>query len=126
MGGSGGGGGGWGGSIGGGWGSDGAIGGGDAAGGAAAQDCPVALTAVLVGPAAGACAVGDILDVVFNAAPPPGRAVCVHRITGVTVGAIAGIPGLSKLLECLVAGVGYEAHIDKIVGGRVDVTISQV
>lgn len=127
MGGSGGGGGGWGGSIGGGgaWGGDGATGGGGA-GGAVAQECPVTLTATLVGPAAGVCAVGDVLDVVYHATPAPGRAVCVHRVSGATVGAIAGIPGLSKLLECLDAGVGYEAHVDKIVGGRVDVTINQV
>lgn len=123
MGGSGGG--GWSGSTGGGtWGGDGATGG--AAGGGAAFDCPTAFKAALVGPAAGACEAGDILDVVFAPNPAPGRAICINRTTKVTVGSIGGIPGLTKLLECLQASVGYEAHVDKVISGRIDVTVRQV
>jgi hypothetical protein len=89
-------------------------------------ECPVSLAAVLVGPASSSCAVGDILDVTLITMPAPGRAVCVHRVTGLTVGAIAGIPGLAVFLECLRAGVGYEAHVNAVVGGRVDVTLQKI
>lgn len=88
--------------------------------------CPSSLTAVLVGPAAGACSVGDVLDVTLITAPPPGRAVCVHRATAATVGAIAGIPGLARFLDCLAEGVVYEAQVDAIVGGRIDVTVRKI
>ncbi len=128
MGGSGGGGGSWGGSTGGTWGDGGAGGatGGAGGGSGAALGCPVSFNATLIGPAAVAWTAGEILDVTLISSPAPGRAVCVHRATGVTVGAIGGIPGLAKLLECLQAGVGYEARIDTILGGKIDVTVSQV
>lgn len=120
MGGSGGGSGNWGGSIGGG--GSGGGGGGSGAG----SDCPLSFKTALIGPVAGACVAGDVLQLVFQPAPPPGRIICVHVGTGVTVGAIGGIPGLSKVIECLQAGVHYEAHVDNIVGGRVDVTVTLV
>ena len=86
-------------------------------------ECPETLPATLVGPAPGACAVGDVLDVVRMTSPTPPRVVCVHRSTGVTVGAIGGVPGLGRLLECLEDGVGYEAVVGSVFGGRVDVTL---
>jgi hypothetical protein len=89
-------------------------------------DCPLTFKAALIGPVAGACAVGDVLDVIFQSTPPPGRIVCVHRGTGATVGAIGGIPGLSKVIECLQAGVQYEALVNNIAGGRVDLTVNRV
>lgn len=110
------------------WGGGSGIGGGSigGGGGGAGSDCPLSFKTALIGPVAGACAVGDVLQVIFQAAPPPGRIVCAHMGTGATVGAIGGIPGLSKVIECLQAGVQYEAHVDNITGGRVDVTVSLV
>jgi len=84
------------------------------------------LPTALIGPVPGGCAVGDLLQVIFQPTPPPGRIICVHIGTGATVGAIGGIPGLSKVIECLQAGVQYEAHVDNITGGRVDLTVNLV
>lgn len=120
MGGSGGSSGNWGGALGGGSGIGGGGGGGDG------PDCPISFKATLIGPVAGACAIGDLLQLVFQPTPPPGRIICVHTVTGGTVGAIGGIPGLSRVIECLQAGVNYEAHVDNIAGGRVDVTVNLV
>lgn len=125
MGGSGGGSGNWGGASGGGSGIGSAAGGG-AGGGGAGSDCPLSFKTALIGPVPGGCAVGDLLQVIFQPTPPPGRIICVHMGTGATVGAIGGIPGLSKVIECLQAGVQYEAHVDNITGGRVDVTVNLV
>jgi len=127
MGGSGGGSGNWGGASGGSSGiGSGSAGGSGGGGGNTGNDCPLSFKAALIGPVAGACAVGDVLQVIFHPTPPPGRIVCVHPLTGATVGAIGGIPGLAKLIECLRAGVSYEAQVTNILGGRVDVTVSQV
>jgi branched-subunit amino acid ABC-type transport system permease component len=82
--------------------------------------------ATLIGPVAGACAVGDLLQVIFQPTPAPGRIVCIHAVTGAVVGAIGGIPGLAKIIECLQAGVNYEAHVDHVSGGRVDATVNLV
>jgi len=112
----------WGGSSGAGSGISGSSSGG---GGGTGPDCPLSFKTALIGPA-GACAVGDLLEVIFHSTPPPGRIVCVHVGTGATVGSIGGIPGLSKLIECLKAGVQYEAHVNNIAGGRVDVTVNLV
>jgi hypothetical protein len=60
------------------------------------------------------------------ATPPPPRIICVHRVTGRPVGAIGGVPGLGLLLECLEAGVVYEALVDAVSGGSVDVTLRKV
>lgn len=57
------------------------------------------------------------------ATPPPARVVCVHRATGLSVGAIGGVPGLGRLLECLDEGVVYEAVVVTVLGGRVDVMV---
>lgn len=114
----------WGGGSGGG-GSD--HGGGSGSGSAGGQlNCPTSFATSLIGPVAGAMAVSDLLDVVLQASPPPARAVCVHRSNGAIVGSIGGIPGLAVFLQCLEAGVAYEAHVDAIVGGRVDITVQRV
>ncbi len=98
--------------------------GGGSGGGASA--CPATLPATLVGPVPGSCAAGDLLDVTRMATPPPARVVCVHRGTGRKVGAIGGVPGLGRLLECLDEGVAYEAVVDAVAGGRVEVTVRRV
>jgi hypothetical protein len=100
----------------------GGTGGGSGGGG----ECPETLSTTLVGPVPGACAPGDVLDVTIVATPPPPRVVCVHRATGRPVGAIGGVPGLGLLLECLEAGISYEAVVDAVSGGRVDVTLRKV
>lgn len=104
-------------------GSGGGTGGGSGEG---ASECPDALTATLVGPLPGSCVAGDVLDVIRMATPPPARVVCVHRTTGRTVGAIGGVPGLGRLLECLDEGVVYEAEVVAVSGGRVDVMVRKV
>jgi len=91
-----------------------------------ALDCPETLSATLVGPVPNGCAVGDILDVVRMASPAPPRVVCVHRSSRVTVGAIGGVPGLGILLECLERGVNYEALVESVAGGRVDVAVRKI
>lgn len=121
MGGSGGGSGNWGGAS-----SIGSSAGGGAGGGGTGSDCPSSFKTALIGPVPGGCAVGDVLQVTFQPNPSPGRIICIHPGTGATVGAIGGIPGLSKVIECLQAGVQYEAHVDRIIGGRVDVTVNLV
>ncbi len=126
MGGSGGGSGTWGGALGGGSGIGGGSAGGGAGGGSAGSDCPLSFKTALIGPVPGGCVVGDILQVIFLPTPPPGRIICAHMGTGATVGAIGGIPGLSKVIECLQTGVRYEANVDNITGGRVDVTVNLV
>ena len=113
----------WGGGTGG---SSGGGGGGGGASGGGELRCPASFATSLIGPLPGAIAVGHLLDVVLQTAPSPARAVCVSRTSGSTVGAIGGIPGLAVFLQCLEAGVAYEAHVDAIVGGRVDVTVQQI
>jgi hypothetical protein len=44
----------------------------------------------------------------------------------VTVGAIGGVPGLGILLECLERGVNYEALVESVAGGRVDVAVRKI
>jgi hypothetical protein len=111
--------------VGGGGGSD--YGGGSGGGSAGGQlNCPTSFSTSLIGPVASAMAAGDLLDVVLQALPPPARAVCVHRLSGAIVGSIGGIPGLAVFLQCLEAAVAYEAHVDAIAGGRVDITVQRV
>ena len=122
----GGGGSGGGGSWGGGSGGGGSAGGGGSGSGGSQLNCPASFPTSLIGPAPGTMVVNDMLDVNLQALPLPARAVCLSRSSGAVVGAIGGIPGLAVFLECLSSGVAYEAHVDAIVGGRVDITVQRV
>ena len=124
----GGGGGGGGGGPAAGWGGGSGTGGNEAggSGGGGGPNCPTSFATSLVGPVPGSVTVGDRLDVILRTLPPPPRAVCVDRPAGTVVGAIGGIPGLAVFIDCLAAGVGYEATVDAVAGGRVDVTVRMV
>lgn len=88
--------------------------------------CPSVVKTSLVGPVLGTMVVGDVLGVISLEIPAPARAVCVSRASGAVVGSIGGIPGIATLVDCINAGISYEALVDAIIGGRVDVTIRRM
>ncbi len=87
--------------------------------------CPKRLKAVVMGPAPG-IATGARLEVSLDKTTAPPRVILVDPTSSSTVGSIAGIPELDRLLDCLERGVSYRAFVDRVDGGRVDVTITQL
>jgi hypothetical protein len=49
--------------------------------------------------------------------------ILVDEVTLATVGSLAGIPNLATLIRCLDQGVAYRAYVDRVDGGRIDVTV---
>ena len=95
--------------------------GGAAGGSGGSPACPAKISASVAAPAPGIAA-GSWLDVVLDILTQPNRVVLVDS-AGATVGSISGIPGLATLIACLASGVAYRAYVDRINGGRVDVTL---
>lgn len=96
--------------------------GGGGAGGPGGLECPLKISAVVTGPAPGITA-GSWLEVQLDTSTDPPRVTLLDPAAGVTVGSISGIPGLNILIQCLNGGVSYRAYVDKVDGGRVDVTL---
>ena len=65
------------------------------------------------------------LRVELDATRQPRRVVIVDPVTTTRVGAIGGIPDLQRLIDCLAAGVRYDAMVTAVDGGRVDVHIQR-
>jgi hypothetical protein len=86
------------------------------------QDCPSRIATAISGPAAG-IAKGEWLEVRVDRSGGHPRVVLVHKVTFVTVGSLAGVPDLATLMRCLDQGVPYRAHVDRVDGGRIDVTV---
>lgn len=74
-----------------------------------AAPCPPRVIAILPDP--GGIDVGDAVNVVFEAGPPA-RAIVI-TLGGIRLGAVSGVPNLSRLLECLREGVAYNARVDR-------------
>lgn len=88
------------------------------------QDCPSRLTTVVAGPVEG-IAKGSWLDVRIDRSGGQPRVILIDEVTGVTVGSLAGVPNLAILIRCLEDGVPYRAIVDRVDGGRIDVTVLQ-
>jgi hypothetical protein len=95
--------------------------GGGGAGGGSGMLCPPKISAAITGPVAGITA-GTWLEVVLRPGTPS-RVVVTDLVRGIDVGSISGIPGLNVLINCLENGVHYRAYVDRVHGGRVDVTL---
>jgi hypothetical protein len=85
-------------------------------------ECPSKLRAPITGPRPGIAA-GSWLDVQLDDSAEPVRVVLRDPIREEIVGSISGIPGLAVLIQCLGAAVVYRAYVDRVDGGRVDVTL---
>lgn len=86
------------------------------------QNCPPRISTVVSGPAAGISA-GDWLDVRLDRTAGPARVILVDQVTQRPVGSLAGIPDLATLIRCLEDNVGYSAYVDRVDGGRIDITV---
>jgi hypothetical protein len=96
---------------------------GGAFGGAgSSQDCPQRIATVIAGPIQG-IANGTWLGVRLDTGQGQKRVVLIDPNSGNVVGALAGLPNLAMLMRCLEDGVSYRAHVDKVDGGRIDVTV---
>lgn len=88
------------------------------------RDCPSRLTTIVSGPAEG-IAKGSWLDVRVERSGGQPRVILIDEVTGVIVGSLAGVPNLAILIRCLEDGVPYRAIVDRVDGGRVEVTVLQ-
>jgi hypothetical protein len=88
------------------------------------QDCPSRLTTIVSGPTAGITK-GSWLEVRVDWSGGGPRVILVDEVTGATVGSLAGVPNLAVLIRCLDDGVPYRALVDRVDGGRIDVTVIQ-
>ena len=93
-------------------------GGGPGDGGPPQDSCPARLAASVAGPAQGIAA-NSWLDVILQGS----RVAFVDPVSGLTVGALMGVPNLAVLIQCLLDGVVYRAIVTSVSGGRVDVAI---
>lgn len=89
---------------------------------ATGQDCPSRISTVVMGPAPG-IAKGTWLGVQLDQTGGQPRVVLVDEVTNTTVGSVGGVPNLNVLIRCLSDGVSYQAYVDRVDGGRVDVTV---
>lgn len=85
-------------------------------------ECPSRISTVVSGPAGGITA-GDWLDVRLDRTAGPARIILVDQVTQTPVGSLAGIPDLATLIRCLENAVAYRAYVDRVDGGRIDVTV---
>lgn len=86
------------------------------------EDCPSRIATIISGPAAGISR-GAWLDVRVDWTGGQARVILVDEVTLATVGSLAGIPNLATLIRCLDQGVAYRAYVDRVDGGRIDVTV---
>jgi hypothetical protein len=86
------------------------------------QDCPSRIATIISGPAAG-LTTGEWLDVRVDSTGGRPRVVLVDEVTSETVGSLAGIPDLATLIRCLDQGIPYRAYVDRVDGGRIDITV---
>jgi hypothetical protein len=84
--------------------------------------CPSKISTVIAGPASGLLA-GAWLDVSLDRTTEPPRVVLVDAVLGRPVGSLAGVPDLATLIRCLTSGVQYRAYVDRVDGGRVEITV---
>jgi hypothetical protein len=87
-------------------------------------ECPPSLRASVTGPTDDIVE-GSWLLVTLDKSADPIKAVLVDPVSGNIVGSLAGVPKLAILIRCLDEGVDYRAYVDKIDGGRVDVSLAR-
>ena len=88
-------------------------------------DCPERLEAVVSGPDRGFSR-GMYLDVVLDESSGAPRVLTRDAVDGRTLGAIGGIPDLSRLIRCLRAGAVYRAVVNAVDGGRTEISVLRV
>ena len=88
------------------------------------QDCPKRFTTIVTGPAEGVIR-GSWLDVRIDRTGGQPRVILVNEVTNDIVGSLAGVPNLAILIRCLDDGVSYRALVDRVDGGRIEVTVLQ-
>ncbi len=91
-------------------------------GGGKGGGCPSELLATVHGPDRGLNP-GMPLVVTLDRTSHVPRVVLTDPVSRQPVGAIAGVPELSILIDCLAAGVPYRAAVVAADGGRIDVRI---
>lgn len=64
--------------------------------------------------------VGDTLSVLYSAGPP--KQLLVETSGGATLGSLTP-SSLAQLIQCILAGVQYEASVQSIQGGRIEVQV---
>lgn len=92
------------------------------AGGAKGDGCPSEILATVHGPDRGLTP-GMPLAVSLDRTLPVPRVILIDPVSRQTLGAIAGVPELSRLIDCLAADVPYRAVVVTVDGGRIDVRI---
>lgn len=70
--------------------------------------CPSQVTVTLPNP--GGISTGEKLAMILEGAEQP--VLILTTANGTRLGAVAGVPGLSQLIQCLKDQVPYEAHVD--------------
>ena len=70
--------------------------------------CPSQVTATLPNP--GGISKGEKLAMILEGVEQP--VLVLTTVNGARLGAVAGVPALSQLIQCLKDQVPYEAHVD--------------